>query len=181
MEQNEDEIFILKEKEFILISDKNIKYKIKLSINSNDLFCITAISTKNIPLKKYSLSSTLNDLIKNRFFKIFLNTEEIFIELENKIEKSTIIEETNILYLNIPIGLTIINDIILKIKETEKSKDDLIEELKIELKEKNKIINQKDNKIKELEQKLKEKEINDIYKNHINEKYKNELKINLNY
>ena len=181
MEQNKEEIYILKEKDFILTSDKNIEYKIKLSIDNNDLFCITAISSKTIPLKKYFLSSTLNDLIKNRFFKIFLNIEEIFRELENKIEKSTIYEETNILYLDIPIGLTIINDIILKINETEESKDDMIEHLKFELNEKNNIINQKDNKIKELENKLKEKEINGIYINNKNEGYNEELKINMNY
>ena len=51
-------------------------------------------------------------------------------ELENKIEKSKIIEETNILYLIIPIGLTIINEIILEIKEIEKTKDEEIEEYK---------------------------------------------------
>ena len=46
MEQNKEEIYILKEKDFILTSDKNIEYKIKLSIDNNDLFCITAISSK---------------------------------------------------------------------------------------------------------------------------------------
>ena len=56
MEENEDEINILKEKEFILISDKKVEYKIKLFISDNDLFCINAFTTKNIPFKKYSLS-----------------------------------------------------------------------------------------------------------------------------
>ena len=49
-------------------------------------------------------------------------------ELENKIEKSKIIEETNVLYLIIPVGLTIINEIILEIKEIEKSAEEKIEE-----------------------------------------------------
>ena len=43
-------------------------------------------------------------------------------ELENKIEKSTIIEDTNVLYLTFPIGLTIINEIVLEIQEREKTK-----------------------------------------------------------
>ena len=73
---------------------------------------------------------SFNDLNKIRFFKIFINVEEIFRELENKIQKSSIIEETNLIYLDIPIGLTVINDILLEIKEIEKSKDDIIEELK---------------------------------------------------
>ena len=109
MEQNEDEINILKEKDFILFSDKNNEYKFKLFINNNDLFCLTAFNTKIFPSKKYSLSLTMNDLIKNRFFKIFVNLEEIFKELENKIEKSILIEDTNLIYLDIPIGLNVIN------------------------------------------------------------------------
>ena len=59
----------------------------------------------------------MNDLIKNRFFKIFIDLEEVFRELENKIEKSKIIEDSNLIYLDIPIGLNIINDIILEIKK----------------------------------------------------------------
>ena len=156
----ENEIIIIKEKDFKLTSDKNTDYIIKLSIDENNLFNITAITTNNFLLKKkYSLSLSMDDLNKHRFFKIFLNTEEIFRELENKIENSTIIEEPNILYLDIPIGLTVINDITLEIKEKEKSKDDIIEELKKELNYKNDLIIQKDNKIKEIENELKENKI----------------------
>ena len=155
----EDEIIIIKEKDFKLTSDKNTDYIIKLSIDENNLFNITAITTNNILIKKYSLSLSMDDLNKHRFFKIFLNTEEIFRELENKIENSTIIEEPKILYLDIPIGLTVINDITLEIKEKEKSKDDIIEELKKELNYKNDLIIQKDNKIKEIENELNENKI----------------------
>ena len=155
----EDEIIIIKEKDFKLTSDKNTDYIIKLSIDENNLFNITAITTNNILIKKYSLSLSMDDLNKHRFFKIFLNTEEIFRELENKIENSTIIEEPKILYLDIPIGLTVINDITLEIKEKEKSKDDIIEELKNELNIKNDLINQKDKKIKEIENELNENKI----------------------
>ena len=156
----ENEIIIIKEKDFKLTSDKNTDYIIKLSIDENNLFNITAITTNNILLKKkYSLSLSMDDLNRHRFFKIFLNTEEIFRELENKIENSTIIEEPNILYLDIPIGLTVINDITLEIKEKEKSKDDIIEELKKELNYKNDLIIQKDNKIKEIENELNENKI----------------------
>ena len=159
MEQNEDEMNILKEKDFILTSDKNNEYEMKFFINSNDLFCLTAITTKNNSSKKYSLSLSMNDLIKNRFFKIFVNVEEIFRELENKIEKSILIEDTNLIYLDIPIGLNVINDIILEIKESKKSYEAIIQELMNELNDKNILIKEKDNKINELEKKLKEKEL----------------------
>ena len=156
MELNEDEINIIKEKNFNLISDNNIKYKIKLFITNNDLFCINIFTNKIISSKKYSLSLTMDDLIKNRFFKIFINLEEIFRELENKIEKSKIIEDSNLIYLDIPIGLNVINDIILEIKEAKKTNEDIIQELKAEINNQNNIIKNKDIKIKELENKLNE-------------------------
>ena len=140
MEDSEEENYISKEKEFMLKSDKKNEYKIKLFISNNDLFCINLFTTKNFSMKKYSLSLTMNDLMyKNRFFKIFINLEEVFRELENKIEKSILIENTNLIYLDIPIGLNIINDIILEIKEDQKSKDEIIQELKNELNNKNNI------------------------------------------
>ena len=68
MDKNEDEVNIIKEKDFILISDKNNEYKMKFFINTNDLFCLTAITTKNNSSKKYSLSLSMNDLIKKKIF-----------------------------------------------------------------------------------------------------------------
>ena len=133
MEQLDDEINIIKEKDFILTSNKKIEYKLKLFITYDDLFCINVFTTKSFPSKKYSLSLKMEDLINNRFFKIFINIEEIFRELENKIEKSTIIEDSNIIYLDIPIGLTVINDIILEIKESQKTNEEIIQELTNEL------------------------------------------------
>ena len=103
MNNDEEEIFILKEKKFILKSDKNIEYEIILSINNNDTLNINVNSMKINPSKKYFLSCTLEELFKNRFFKIFINIDEIFRELETKLLKSNIIEETNIIYLDIPI------------------------------------------------------------------------------
>ena len=156
MEQNDDEIYNLKEKDFIIISDKKIEYKIKIFITNNDLFCINVNTTKNIPTKKYSLSLRMNDLIKNRFFKIFINLEEVFRELENKIDKSNLIEDSNIIYLDIPIGLNVINDIILEMKETKKSDEEIINELTNELNNKNIQNIEKDIKINKLENELKE-------------------------
>ena len=63
----------------------------------------------------------MNELIKDRFFKIFIDLDEVFRELESKIEKSNLIEDSNLIYLDMPIGLNIINDIILEIKESKKN------------------------------------------------------------
>ena len=163
MEQFEEEIDILKEKNFILTSDKKNEYKVKFYITNDELFCINLITTKNFQSKKYFLSLTLNELIKNRFFKIFVNLEEIFRELENKIDKSIIIEDSNLIYLDVPIGLNVINDIILEIKESNKSNEDIIEELTNQINEQNILIKEKDIKIEELENKLNE------YQNKLNE------------
>ena len=164
MEQNYNEIIVLKEKTFNIISDKNIEYSIILSIDSNDIINLIAYPKKNLYSKKYSLSCSLEDLQKNRFFKIFLGVEEIYRELENKIQQSKIIEETNIIYLDIPIGLTVINDIILEIREKEKSIEDLkyllnqqIEynkNLENELLKKDEIIKKLNNKINILNNKI---------------------------
>ena len=170
MDQNEEENNIIKEREFNLISDKNNEYKIKLYITNNDLFCIDLLTTINNKIKKYSLSLTMEELIKNRFFKIFINIEEIFKEFENKIEKSIIIEDSNLIYLDVPIGLNVINDIILEIKESNKSNEDIIEELTNQINEQNILIKEKDIKIKELENKLNE------YQNKLNENEKLSIK-----
>ena len=66
-------------------------------------------------------------------------------ELENKILNSIFIEDSNCIIIEIKIGLTIINEILLVIEEQEKNKDEIIQELK--------------KKILILENKLKEKEI----------------------
>ena len=47
MEQFEEENDILKEKNFILTSDKKNEYKIKFYITNNELFYINLITTKN--------------------------------------------------------------------------------------------------------------------------------------
>ena len=54
-------------------------------------------------------------------------------ELENKIEKTVFIEDTNCIIIEIKIGLTIINEILLIIEEQEKNNDETINELKNKL------------------------------------------------
>ena len=118
------------ERKFKIKTNKNNEMELFLRNYNNEELSITLFNANEFPSKKYEIKYNLEEFQKNRFFKIFINVEEIFKELENKIQKSSIIEETNLIYLDIPIGLTVINDILLEIKEIEKSKDDIIEELK---------------------------------------------------
>jgi surface protein len=186
----EEENYVIKETSCIIKSNKDIEYKIKLSIYYNDNISINIYTTKLIPSKKFSLICTLDDLMKNRFFKLFDNADEVFRELEPKIQNSSIIEETNFIYLDIPIGLTIINDIILKIKQCEKNKDDIIEELKNEINNLKNEINQLKNKqetningegknLEKLTEKIKEEEeLKLIFDNF--DKYQNIIEIGIN-
>ena len=142
-EDNSNETMIIEEKKYNIITDKNNEMELYLRNYNNEKLSISFYSIKKInqkPLKKFELKDSLEKFKKNRFFKIFINIEEIIKELDTKIEKSTFIEETNEIIIYIPIGLTVINEIILEIKENEKNKDEIIEELMKKNEEKEKKI-----------------------------------------
>ena len=116
----------MEEKVYKIRTDKNNEMDLFLRNINNEELSITINKNKSI---KYELICDLEEFQKNRFFKIFFNVEEIKKELENKIEKSTFIEENNSIIIDIPIGLTIINEVLLVIEEKEKNKDEIIKEL----------------------------------------------------
>ena len=118
----EEENFPVKETSCIIKSYKDCEYKITFSVYKNDKLSIKISTVNVIPSKKFALVCSFEELVKNKFFKIFANVEEVFRELETKIQNSIIIEETNVIYLDIPIGLNVIKDIILKIEQTERNK-----------------------------------------------------------
>ena len=76
-------------------------------------------------------------------------------ELKNKIEKSTFIEDTSCIIIEIQIGLTVIDEIYLILEEEEINKDDIIQELEKKIKILENKLNEKENKIKEAENKIK--------------------------
>ena len=148
MEDNSNNI--IEEKKFNIITDKNNEMELFLRNINNEKLSITFYTINQIPSKKYELKCNLEEFQKNRFFKIFMNIEEIMKELENKIEKSNFIEETNVIIIDIQIGLTIINEILLEIKEKEKNKDEIINELLINKKE----MEQKNNELIKINKEL---------------------------
>ena len=131
---------IIYDNKFDIETDKKNKMKLILSIYNNDEFAITIYNNNVYPSKKYELKCNLNQIQKNRFFKIFLDVDEIIRELETKIDNSIFIEEDNNIHMEITIGLTIINQIQLEIKQIEKSKDEINEELTKKINEQNKQI-----------------------------------------
>ena len=180
---------LLNEKKYSITTEKNNKMDLYIRYYDNEEISISIYSINKIPSVKYELRSNLEEFQKNRFFKIFNNIEELIIELDSKIEKTTILEETNLLILDIPIGLKIINDILLEIKIVEKTPTEIIEELiefnnklKMNVENLEKNIAEKDNKIEQILKQNKElNEENQKLKNEINNNNDNikEFKLNL--
>ena len=144
---------VIEEKNYKIKTDKNNEMDLFLRNINNKELSITLFTINKNPSKKYELKCNLEEFQKNRFFKIFINIQEIMKELDNKILKSTFIEETNSIIIDIQIGLTIINELLLVIEEKEKNKDEIIKEL---IENNNKLKNDLEEKNKQLE---KEKEI----------------------
>ena len=93
---------IIEEKKYFIITDKNNEMELYLRNINNEEFSITFYSINKTPTKKYELKWNLEEFQKNnRFFKIFINIEEIIRELDNKIEKAIFIEETNVIFMDI--------------------------------------------------------------------------------
>ena len=147
---------LIEEKSFIIETDKKNKMDLYLRIFNNEEFAISIYSKNEYPTKKFELKCDLEEIQKNRFFRIFLNIDEIMKELEDKIKKSTFIEENDLINVEIPIGLIIIENINLNIKLVEKTTKEINEELK------NKILEQEE-EIKNLKN-----QINQLNNNNIN-------------
>ena len=185
---------IIEEKKYKIKTDKNNEMDLFLRNYNNEELSFTLFSKNQIYSKKYELKCNLEEFQKNRFFKIFVNVKEIMEELENKIEKSNFIEESNCIVIEIQIGLIIIKEINLVVDEIEKTKEELkndinnliyeneklleniqvhkseIEKLKNELKEKDKKIKEGEKNIQILN---KEKEDSKIKIQDWKKKYKN--------
>ena len=148
---------IIEEKQYKIKTDKNNEMELYLRNYNNEELSFTLFNNNETPTKKYELKCNLEELQKNRFFKIFISVEEIIRELEKKIENSKFIEDTNCIVIEIQIGLIIINEILLVIEEQEKTNEEKINELLINKKEMIKIINNLTNENEKLKNELNEK------------------------
>ena len=163
---------ILEEKKYKIRTDKNNEMDLFLRIYDDEELSIALFN--KYPYKKYELKCNLEEFQKNKFFRIFDNVEEIMKELDNKIQKSTFIEDKNCIKIEIEIGLTIINEVLLIIEEKEKNKDEIINYLIEKNKELEKTIDELKNKLKD---KINEKE--KLQNENKLEKRNNEFKKNI--
>ena len=92
---------IFEEKQFKIKTNKNNEMELYLRNYNNEVLSITLFNNNETELKKYELKCNLEEFQKNRFFKIFINVEEIMKELENKILNSNFIEDTNCIIIEI--------------------------------------------------------------------------------
>ena len=155
---------LIEQKSFIIETDKKNKMDLYLRIYNNEEFAISIYTKNEYPTRKFELKCDLEEIQKNRFFRIFVNIDEIMKELEDKIKKSTFIEENDLINIEIPIGLIIIENINLNIKLVEKTTKEINEELK------NKILEQEE-EIKDLKNQINELNNNNVnLNNQLNEK-----------
>ena len=146
---------IIEERQFRVVTNKNNTLDLFLRNFYNGELSIIIFKKSQHNFKKYELKYNLEEFQKIRFFKIFINIEEIMEELSNKIEKSKFIEDTNCIIMDIEIGLTIINEIILVVEEVEKNKDEIINELNQKIRILENKINERENKLKDAENRIK--------------------------
>ena len=68
---------IIEEKKYEIITNKNNEMKLYLRNYNNEELSIILLNNNDYPSKKYELKCNLEEFQKNRFFKIFINIEEI--------------------------------------------------------------------------------------------------------
>ena len=144
------------EKRFTIETDKKNKMDLYLRIYNNEEFAISIYTKNEYPKRKFELKCDLEEIQKNRFFRIFSDINEIMEELEAKIIKSTFFEENGFINVEIPIGLIVIKYINLNIELVEKTTQEINEELKQKIQE------------QEEEKKNLKNQINQLNNNNIN-------------
>ena len=173
---------LTEEKKYIIKTDKDNEMDLYLRNYNNETFSISLYSKNKYPSEKYEYKADLEGLQKNNFFKIFINISDIIKELDDKIKKSNFLEEKSFIDSHIYIGLTTIENINFEITETEKTTEEINEELI-------KKINEQNNEIENLKKQIEElNNGNNNLNNQINEKNENInkknqeiLKLNQNY
>ena len=72
----------IEERTFKIRTNKNNEMELILRNFNNEELSITLFNNNEEELRKYELKCNLEEFQKNRFFKIFINIDEIMRELE---------------------------------------------------------------------------------------------------
>jgi hypothetical protein len=149
---------IIEEKQYNVKTDTDNEMELTLRNINDEKLSITLKTINQFPSAKYELCCTLEDFQKNRFFKIFINIREIIRELDDKIQKSTFFQQTNTILIDIPIGLKVINEILLEIRQKEKNYQEQIEYFKEKIEKLDNLIKDLKNENYQLKKKIRLKE-----------------------
>ena len=173
---------LTEEKKYDITTDKNNKMDLFLRNYNNEIFEISIYTKNKYPSKKYEYKGNLEKVQKNNFFKIFNSISDILKELDNKIKKSIFIEEDKFIESQIYIGLTVIENIKLEINETEKTTEEIHQELIKKIEEQNNEIENLKKQLKECNNRNNNLTIQVDEKNeNINKNNQEILKLNENY
>ena len=93
---------IIEEKKYKIITNKNNEMELFLRNYNNEELSITIFNNNETEFKKYELKCNFEEFQKNRFFKIFINIDEIIEELKEKIKllENKLKEKENEIKLN---------------------------------------------------------------------------------
>ena len=121
---------IKKENSYTIISDKNHSFNLNIQ-NLNFSIKIIAIYQDDIIKQIYEKKMLLEELKKNKFLGLCDSIDEIYDELTHNLSKNQtkILEETNQIYISIPIDHLKIKEILFVIEEKLKDDKEKIQEL----------------------------------------------------
>ena len=145
-------------------SQKNKKYLLIFKAENNLEISIKAINNDDIIQKIYTNKFHVEKIRENKYFYQFDDLKEICEEFSQRIstEKISLIEDTNLIIISIPLPSSKIKEIIFELKENEKSDKEIINDLV-------KLVHEQNNEISNLKNRLNslEREMSFIFKNYI--------------
>ena len=167
--------------DFIILSDKNNKYSVKIFSDSDSYLNIHIKTIDKIPIRNFEDKVSFDTIKKNKYFIICENISEVLISIKPSIQNKDnikLLEEENELNLIIILPNPVCPEIIFKVKEKKRDLNEAINQLyeiytkqAIQINKNNNLIedlklliNEQSNQIKYLENKCKKLEENNLKK-----------------
>ena len=115
---------------YSIISDKNHSFSVTFQ-NFNSIIEIKASYQEDILKYNYDKKITLNELKKNKYLGICETIDDIYGEIIRlmKSNKTKIFEATNQIFINIPVELFTVKELIFVVNEIPKNDSEKIEEV----------------------------------------------------
>ena len=147
---------IKQENSYSIISDKNHTFNLIFQ-NLNSIIGISASYQDDIMKHNYNKKLTLDELKQNKYLGICESIDEIYEELIRLMKKNQfeIIEQTNQIYISIPVEYVKVKEILFVVNEITKNDSEKINELFS-------IISNMKQEIKEFKEQIKIEEINNL-------------------